>query len=245
MFTLSHPFTGEPVAVATSWAELTLAQAQYLLDNSEHYTADTFGIIGAMCTPRLTRDAVQNIDEKHTDELLAALAFAGEPVPHFTKVPRVVRLRNFDDVEVEVVIPTELKLASFGQASDLGASIVGLAENIPALRLRALAIYLMPQLVGSTLPARYDTDLLGKTELHVGALRFDEALPITDFFLPILRRPFTPTAKTYSSESSLARSNGPASTSSVRAGIATLLPTRLRKVIRSSYLKFSANLGKK
>ena len=179
------------VWLPSGWPELTLRQAQRLAATPTH---DEYGFIG--CLLGLTRIEVMNLPAAGlVDIITPALAWASTP-PALADLPRPATITlprgSNDNAPLGVAVPESLGMETFGQAVDLGNALQQLIDDVPALRIRALAIYLYPRWSG--LP--YDSDAIAGFEQLVADVTLAEAQPLTDFFLLSTSRsaPPTPTA---------------------------------------------------
>ena len=208
---LSLPIGSETVSLPTSWAEVTLRQAQRLAATP---TADVYGLIG--CLIGRTRLDVMSLPAAGVaDVVLPALVWAATP-PDFAALPRpaVVTVPQPDGERVAVPVPASLALETFGQAVDLGNALQLLVDDVAALRIRALAIYLYPAWSG--LP--YDSDQLEGFEALCGDVTLCEAVPITDFFLSSTSATAAPTPSASKPSPSPTPSAGPGLTPSPPSG---------------------------
>ncbi len=192
----------------TDWATVTLAQAQDLAALPEGATVQDCLATLLSCPGH----ELLHLAPAELTRALASVLFLSQPMPEGPDAwPRPASVL-LGEVEVPVLWP--LEHLSFGQAADIGAALQELGDELPALRLRVLAIILQPAYDGTG----YDSDRIEALETLCGALTLAEALPLTDFFLPSSTASAEPTPPTLSSSPSALPSGPPTSGPSVPSG---------------------------
>jgi len=201
-------FPNRTASLPTSWSEVTLGQAQQIAALGDSAALQD-------CLAILLHGQVSELLTLSPKDLQAALlqaTFLAEPMPERDDWPRPSSV--WLD-EVEVPVSDTLENILFGQAADIGGAIQQLGEDVTALRVRVLAILLQPAYAGTT----YDSDAVAAMEPLCAALPLREALPLTDFFLPITTASGPLTTTDYTTFPSAPTSVPPASTPSAKNGI--------------------------
>jgi hypothetical protein len=161
----------------TRWGQVTLGQAARF---AEIANLDTFNVLSVLLD--LSPVEVMNLPVAFVNEqVLPTLGFIEEPQPDFgaQPVPANIFLPN-NHSGVTLPVPKSLELATFGQATDMGALLMDDTIPVSQKRLTALAIMFSP----AYLEQPYDSDEVAEFAEKVSSrVTLEEALPITDFFL--------------------------------------------------------------
>lgn len=170
-----------------NWGDVTLSQSVALAALGEGATIqDCLGVLLGRSTEELFELA-----PKQLNTALTAVLFLSEPIPARDTWQRPTVLFLGD---TEVPILDTLEDLQFGQAADIGALIREHADDLSQLRLKVLATILQPAYDGTA----YDTDRVAVLEVLCGSVKMRDALPLTDFFLPITTASAEPTPETSS-----------------------------------------------
>jgi hypothetical protein len=196
----------------TNWGEVTLGQAQRLSRLGDLY-ADVFGFLAVFLN--CTRQHVMALPvDVISAEVLPALELLTTTAPDFNGFLAPVALTLPTPEGPRQLQVRGVEAATFGQAADIRAALEELAEDVPALRIRILAILMLPAYTG----APYDSDEVAGFEQVCRHAVLAEALPLTDFFLPNTTESGAPTLPTSKAFPSPATSVPPASKPSPRTG---------------------------
>jgi hypothetical protein len=185
-------------ALPTEWGSVTLAQSAALSALPEGATIQDCLAVLLECSGA----ELLHLAPKQMQKALASVLFLSEPIPARETWQRPAALFLG---ETEVPVLDTLEDLSFGQAADIGALIREHAQDLAQLRLKVLATILQPAYDGTA----YDTDRVPVVEVLCGAVKLREALPLTDFFLPITTGYDAPTPPTSSASLSPALSAPP------------------------------------
>lgn len=203
----------------TRWGEVTLGQAARLAEIDD---LDTYNLLSVLLN--LSPIEVMNLPVAFVNEqVLPWLAWASEPVPDLSNAPLPATISLPLDLCTKVLsVPAALDIATFGQATDLGALLQDTTTPVSQKRLRALAILFYPLYIGGD----YDSDAIDDFAADVCShAKLEQALPITDFFLQTTTASAAATLPSSSASPSPVTSVRPASSSWWKSGMRWLWST--------------------
>jgi hypothetical protein len=226
------------LALPTRWGEVTLGQAARLAELPDG--ADIYSFLSVLLN--LSPLEVMNLPAAFVNEqVLPVLSFSADEMPGFSglEMPDTITLPGEPPRTLPVL--SSLDVVSFGQATDLGALLQDTTLPVSQKRIRALAIVLYPAYHGT---AEYDADAKDAFGDQVCSQAIlEEALPITDFFLPTTTAFAAGTPPSSSASPSAATSTPPASKPSWRNGMRWLWSTRWPVVTKPAGPTSSASAG--
>jgi hypothetical protein len=168
------------MGLPTHWGEVTLGQFARLTELPEQ--SDVYNFLSVFLD--LSPLEVMNLPWLFVNEqVLPVLDFAANTVPDFNSftLPRTLHLPGETALTARALpVLASLDLVTFGQATDLGTVLQDATMPVMQKRLRTLAIVFYPAYVGGA----YDSDAIEDfAEKVCSQASFEQALPITDFFL--------------------------------------------------------------